>query len=70
MLSALLVFLIGALILAVVVYVCHMIIGMISLPEPINRIALLIVGLIGLVLLLILTIGIYSGGWRAGDVLR
>ena len=61
MLSALLVFLIGALVLAVVVYVCNLVLNMLTLPDQIKQIALIIIGLIGLVLLLILAIGVYNG---------
>ncbi len=62
MLMALLVFLIGCLVLAVVIYVVKLILDMLGLPPPINQIAMLIVGLIGLVLLLMLTVNAFRGG--------
>lgn len=62
MLSALLIFLIGCLVLAVVIYVFHLVLGMLTLPEPVKQIALIIVGLIGLVILLILAVNVYNGG--------
>lgn len=62
MLNSLLVFLIGCLILACVLYVCHLIIGMLELPPPVRQIALIIIGLIGLVILLILATGAFGGG--------
>ena len=62
MLTALLVFLVGCLVLAVVVYVLHLILDMLSLPPPVRQIALLIIGLIGLVVLLILAAQVFQGG--------
>lgn len=61
MLYALLVFLVGCLILACVIYVAHLIMNMLTLPPPVKEIALLIFGLIGLVLLLILTVQVFNG---------
>lgn len=68
MLGALLVFLVGCLILAVVIYVVHLLLEMITLPPQVKQIALLIVGLIFLVIVLMLALQVYSGG--AGVVLR
>lgn len=62
MLNSLLVFLIGCLILAVIIYIARLILGMLALPDPVNKIALLIVGLIGLVILLGLATGAMGGG--------
>lgn len=62
MLGALLVFLIGCLVLAVVIYVVHLLLDMISLPPHVKQIALLILGLIFLVLILMLALQVYSGG--------
>lgn len=68
MLGALLVFLVGCLILAVVIYVVHLLLEMITLPPQVKQIALLIIGLIFLVIILMLALQVYSGG--AGVVLR
>ncbi len=62
MLAALLVFLVGCLVLAIVIYVFNLILGMIQLPDQVKQIALIIVGLIGLVFLLILTVNAFHGG--------
>lgn len=62
MLSALLVFLVGCLILAVVIYVFNMILAMIELPPQVKQIALIIVGLILLVLLIMITVNVFNGG--------
>ena len=56
MLNALLVFLIGVLVLAVVIYVFNMIVNMLTLPAEVKQIALLIIGLIGLIFLILITI--------------
>lgn len=61
MLWALLVFLIGCLVLAVVVYVIHLILDMITLPPQVKQIALIIIGLIILVIVLMLAINVYRG---------
>ncbi len=62
MLWALLVFLIGCLVLAVVIYICKLLLAMLELPPPIQQIALLIIGLVGLIVLLILAINVFKGG--------
>lgn len=62
MLWALLVFLIGCLVLAVVVYVLHLVLDMVTLPPQVKQIALIIIGLIVLVIVLMLAIGVYRGG--------
>lgn len=59
-------FLVGALVLAVVVYVAKLLLALFELPPPIQQIALLILGLIGLVLLIMLCVHVYSGGGLAG----
>lgn len=67
MLAALLTFLVGCLVLAVVLYVVNLVMGMITLPEPIKQIALIIIGLIGLVILIMLAVNAFQGGnvlWR------
>jgi hypothetical protein len=62
MLWALVIFLVGCLVVAVVVYVLKLIlIDVLTLPDPIVRIALLIIGLIGLVLVLILALAVFRG---------
>jgi Na+/phosphate symporter len=65
MLGALLVFLIGCLVLAVVIYVLHMVLDMITLPPQVKQIALVIIGLIGLVVVLILAVNVFRGGGTA-----
>lgn len=62
MLWALLVFLVGCLVLAVVIYVVHLILDMITLPPQVKQIALIIIGLIVLVIVLMLAINVYRGG--------
>lgn len=64
MLAALLTFLIGCLVLAVVLYVVHLVMGMIDLPPNVRQIALLIVGLIALVVLIMLAVNVFQGGGR------
>lgn len=63
MLGALLVFLAGCLILAVVLYVFKLILGVLELPPPVAQIALLIIGLIGLVVLIFLALRVLDGGF-------
>lgn len=62
LLGGLLVFLVGALVVAVVIYVVKLLVDMIELPEPIKRIGLLIIGLILLVIVIMLAINVASGG--------
>lgn len=62
MLGALLTFLIGCLVLAAVIYVVHLVLGMLTLPDPMKQIALVIIGLIGLVVLLMLAANVFQGG--------
>jgi hypothetical protein len=66
MLGALLVFLVGCLVLAVVIYVIHLIMGMLTLPDPVKQIALLILGLIGLIALIALAVNVFNGGDLSG----
>lgn len=61
MLWALLTFLIGCLILAVVLYVINLVLGLITLPSQVKEIALIIFGLIGLVILVMLSINVFRG---------
>ena len=61
MLNALLVFLVGCLVLAVVVYVVKLLMDMFGLPDPIYKIALLIVGLIGFVIVIMLAVRVFNG---------
>ncbi len=56
MINAVLVFLIGCLVLAIVVYIFNLIIAMLKLPDEVKQIALLIVGLVGLLFLILITI--------------
>jgi threonine/homoserine/homoserine lactone efflux protein len=62
MLGGLLTFLIGCLVLAVVLYVFNLVLGMITLPGNVKQIALIIVGLIGLLLLVYLAVGAFRAG--------
>lgn len=62
MIAGLLTFLVGALVLAVVIYVFRLVLNMLGLPAEVNQIALLIVSLILLVLLIWLTIQAVQGG--------
>lgn len=66
MLSGLLVFLVGCLVLAVILYVAKMILDILSLPAPVNQIALLILGLIGLLVLIMLALRAFGGGIPLG----
>lgn len=61
MLTGLVVFLVGALILGVVIYIAKLILDMLTLPPQIRQIALLIFGLIGLILLIILVVRAFGG---------
>lgn len=62
MVSSLVVFLIGVLVLAVLIYIGKLFIGMLDLPPNGQQIATLILGLIGLLLLLSLILHVF-GGW-------
>ncbi len=62
MIGGLLVFLVGCLVLAVILYAFNLVLGMISLPEQLKQLALLIVGLICLLLLIMLAIRAATGG--------
>ena len=64
MLAALLVFLVGCLILAVVLYVVKLVMDMLTLPDAVRQIALIIVGLIALVVLIMLAVQVFQGGGR------
>lgn len=68
MLGALLTFLVGCLVLAIVLYVVSLVMGMITLPDNIKQIALIIIGLIGLIVLIILAVNVFNGG--AGNLIR
>ena len=68
MLGALFVFLIGCLVLCAVLYVISLVMEMITLPDQIKKIALVIIGLIGLVVLLMLAVNVFQGG--VGVVVR
>lgn len=62
MLGALLTFLIGCLVLVVILYTVHVVIGMLTLPAQVKQIALLIIGLIGLIALIMLAMSVFRGG--------
>ncbi len=60
--SSLITFLIGCLVLLCVLYVVNLVMGQIPLPDPIKQIALIVIGLIGLVILLMLAVNVFQGG--------
>ncbi len=60
-LAALLVFLVGCLVLAVVIWVAKLIIAMLPLPPEVAQIALVILGLIGLVIVILLAVRALQG---------
>ncbi len=62
MLNALLIFLIGALVLVVIVYVAKLILDLLTLPDNIRQLALIIVGLIGLIAIIMLAANALRGG--------
>jgi hypothetical protein len=62
MLGALVAFLIGCLVLAVVIYVTKLIIDMLDLPGPVKQIALIIIGLVGLIFIIMLAMSAMHGG--------
>jgi hypothetical protein len=62
MLGGLLTFLLGCLVLAVVLYVVHLVVGMLDLPPNVKQIATIIIALIGLIVLVVLAINVFSGG--------
>jgi hypothetical protein len=62
MLIALLYFLVGCLVLAVVLYVAKLILGMLDLPPPVQQIALIIIGLVGLIFLILLVMNVMPSG--------
>jgi hypothetical protein len=62
MLMALLYFLVGCLVLAVVLYVAKLILAMMDLPPPVQQIALIIIGLVGLICLLVLVFSVLPSG--------
>lgn len=62
MLRALAYFLVGCLVLAVVIYVCSLILALLALPPAISHIALIILGLLGLLALVWLAVRVFKGG--------
>ena len=62
MLGALLAFLLGCLVLCVVLYICHLVMKFITLPDEIKQITLCILGLIGLVVLIMLALRVLDLG--------
>ncbi len=62
MLTALIYFLIGVLVLLVVLYVTKLVLDYLELPPPIRQIVMLIFGLIGLIVLIILVMGVLPAG--------
>ena len=62
-------FLVTLLILCIVIYVLNIVIGMLTLPPQVRTIALLIVGIIGLVILL-QSIGVAIPGIGTGTLIK
>lgn len=62
MIAALLTFLVGALVLIVVVYIAKLVLDALPLPDNLRQIALLIVGLIGVLLLVVLMVQLLGPG--------
>lgn len=62
MLWALVVFLVGCLVLTAVIYVLHLVLEMLTLPPPVKQIALVVIGLIGLIIVIILALNVFRGG--------
>jgi uncharacterized membrane protein YuzA (DUF378 family) len=60
MIRAVLVFLVGCLVLAIVLYVANLIIAMLTLPAAIAQIAMILVGLIGLLCLIYLCVNVFN----------
>jgi hypothetical protein len=54
--------LITILVVIVVLYAVNYVIGMLTLPPPVKQIALLIVGIVGLIYILQLALGVLHGG--------
>lgn len=48
-----------------VLYIVSLVMEMITLPDQIKKIALVIVGLIGLIVLLLLAVNVFNGGVSA-----
>ena len=61
MLTALLYFLVGCLVLCVVLYVVSLVLNRLALPPDIRQIALAILGLIGFIVLVILALNVFQG---------
>ena len=61
MLRALGTFLVGALVLAVILYVVNLIMGLLTLPPALAQIALIIIGLLGLLALIYLAVNAFKG---------
>ncbi len=66
MLGALIVFLLGCLALVVVLYVAKIVLVMCELPPPVQQIAMLVIGLIGLAFLIMLCLEVYHSGGISG----
>jgi hypothetical protein len=60
MLSSLMTFLIGILVILCVLYFAKVVVDWITLPEPIRQVALVIIGLFALLALLTLTINVFG----------
>lgn len=60
MLRALGVFLVGALVLAIIIYISNLLIGLMVLPAAVAQIALIIIGLLGLLALIYLTVRAFN----------
>lgn len=65
MLAALLYFLVGCLVIGVVLYVAHLVLGMTHLPPQVKQIAYVVIGLIALVALVMLALSVFPIPGRA-----
>ncbi len=61
MMSGLLFFLIGCLVLVIVLYVAKLVLDQLELPPPVRQIVMLILALVGLVILVWLLLGAFGG---------
>lgn len=62
MIRALITFLVGCLVLAVVIWVVDLVLALLPLPPAVAQIALIIFGLVGLLCLVGLALRVYRGG--------
>lgn len=61
MLGGLITFLVGALVLAAVLYIASLVLDSLTLPPNVRQIALVALGLLGLIALVVLTVRAFPG---------